>query len=343
MSSRPRNSTLLDALIAALLALTALVAFTGGFEIALGSLTLRSHSAWRILIVAGAVIGIRAWVVSRSRRADPRSLIPDPFVVVLLALIFLSIGYWFKYLLTSVGGADSYGYASAARMLASGHFVAAAPIADWLSSSNRLALASPLGWAPSSGGAGISPTYPLGLPALMAIFSTIAGSNAIFYVSPAMSLLTLWLVFRLARRWGDEQMALVATALVAWNPVFLTYAKQPMSDAAATAFLMLAVYLTVDDPQRSSTSANRRALLAGVAAGAAFLTRPALIVAVALIPLIALRGASPIKRMLITGIGVAVAAVVRLALQAHMFGSPFTTGYGSAEVLFSWASSWCTT
>ena len=204
MSSRPRNSTLLDALIAALLALAALVAATGGFEIAIGSLTLRSHSAWRILIVAGAVIGIRAWVFSRWRRADPRSLIPDPFVVVLLTLTFLSIGYWFKYLLTTIGGADSYGYASAARMLASGRLVEAAPIAEWLSSANRLALASPLGWAPAASGGGISPTYPLGLPALMAIFTTIAGSNTIFYVSPAMSLLTLWLVFRMARRWGDD-------------------------------------------------------------------------------------------------------------------------------------------
>src|SRR5688572_5086774 len=60
-SSRPRNSTLLDALIAALLALAALVAATGGFEIALGSLTLRSHSAWRVLAIALIPIGIRAW------------------------------------------------------------------------------------------------------------------------------------------------------------------------------------------------------------------------------------------------------------------------------------------
>jgi 4-amino-4-deoxy-L-arabinose transferase-like glycosyltransferase len=156
--------------------------------------------------------------------------------------------------------------------------------------------------------------------------------------------LTLWLVFRLARRWGDEQMALLATALVAWNPVFLTYAKQPMSDAAATAWLMLALYLAVSirHPQEEGASTPMhsmlRSALAGVAAGAAFLTRPALIVAVALIPLLALRGTSPIKRMLTAGIGIALAAVARLALQGHMFGNPFTTGYGSVEALFSWAA-----
>ena len=326
---------MLDALIAALVALAALVAATGGFEIALGSLVLRSHRAWRVRAIALIPIGIRMWLL---RDSEPGGRSPEPVRLVLLTLIFLSIGYWFKYLLTTVGGADSYGYASAARLLASGRLIETAPMAEWLSSANRVALTSPLGWAPAAGGGGISPTYPLGLPALMAIFTLVGGSNAFYCVSPAMSLLTLWLVFRLARRWGDEQMALLATALVAWNPVFLTYAKQPMSDAAATAWLLLAVYLAVDDPDVTPTNAISRSALAGVAAGAAFLTRPALIVAVALIPLLALRGTSPVKRMLIAGIGIAVAAVARLALQGHMFGNPFTTGYGSAEVLFSWAA-----
>lgn len=323
---------MLDALIAALLALAALVAATGGFEIALGSLTVSSHSGWRVLAIALLPLGFRVWTWDKQGGSALR--------IAMLSLIFLSIGYWFKYLLTTVGGADSYGYASAARMLAGFRLIEPAPLADWLSSPNRVALASPLGWAAAAGG-GISPTYPLGFPALMAVFSAIGGSNAIYYVSPGMSLLTLWLVFRLARRWGDEQMALLATALVAWNPVFLTYAKQPMSDAAATAWLMLALYL-IRHPQEGGASthhsATRNSALAGFAAGAAFLTRPALIVAVAVIPLLAFRGASPFKRMLIAGIGVAVAAVVRLALQGHMFGNPFSTGYGSTEALFSWAA-----
>ena len=321
---------MLDALIAALLALAALVAATGGFEIALGSLTLRSHSPWRVLAIALIPLGFRFW--TRDERPE------GVYRIAMLSLIFLSIAYWFKYLLATIGGADSYGYASAAQMLASGRLIEPAPIAEWLSAENRLALSSPLGWAPAAGGEGISPTYPLGFPALIAIFTTIGGSNALYYVSPAMSLLTLWLVFRLARRWGGEQMALLATALLAWNPVFLTYAKQPMSDASATAWLVLAIYLVVDSPDAPPTNAMWRSALAGLAAGAAFLTRPALLFAVALIPLLALRGADPFKRMLVVGSGIAVAAVARLAIQAQMFGSPFTTGYGSTDVLFTWAA-----
>jgi hypothetical protein len=337
-SSRPRNSTLLDALIAALLALAALVAATGGFEIEAGSLTLRSHSAWRVLAIALIPIGVRVWLAlsepaGSAASGTGRRVEWEPVRLFLLTLIFLSIGYWFKYLLTTIGGADSYGYASAARMLANGRLIEPAPIAEWLSSENRLALSSPLGWAPAAGGGGISPTYPLGLPALMAIF-TIAGSNALYYVSPAMSVLTLWLVFRLARNWSDERTALLATALVAWNPVFLTYAKQPMSDMAATAWLMLAFYL-IRHPREGGAS-TRRSALAGVAAGAAFLTRPALLFAVALIPLLARRGPKPFQRMLLAAAGMAVAAGIRLAVQAYMFGNPFSTGYGAPEALFSW-------
>ncbi len=330
---------MLDGLIAGLLALAALVAATGGVEVDLGPVTLRSHSAARVLVVALVPLGLRLWLWSREdRRAPLPSETPFLLRIALLTLIGLSIGYWFKYLLTSVGGADSYGYVSASRLLASGRLVDAAPIADWLTAPNRLELASPLGWAPSAGGDGIVPKYPLGLPALMAIFSAAAGPNAVYFVSPVMGLLTLWLVFRFTLRWADETSALLATALVAWNPVFLTYAKQPMSDVPATAWMMLALYfacvkLEADD---HTPAGFITAVFAGVAAGAAFLTRPALAVAVAIVPILAMRGPVPYRRMCLSGIGVAAAAIVQLALQAHLFGNPMATGYGSGEALFSW-------
>lgn len=344
---------MLDGLIAALLALAVLVAATGGGDIEVGPLALRSHSAWRVLAIAASLFGIRVW---RSRSSEPGARpalslvegIPDLVRLCLLTLILLSIGYWFKFLLATVGGADSYGYATAARQLASGGLVAPAPIAEWLSSPDRLALATPLGWAPWAGGHGIVPKYPLGFPALLALAGTIAGPNAIFFVSPAMGLLTLWLVYRFTRRWGDQTVALLATALVAWNPVFLTYAKQPMSDVAAAAWMMLALY-HAGSPVR-----------AGLSAGAAFLTRPALIVAGGVIPAVtaALKcrppgslkcrppgapkcrppGAGRIHHALIAGGIVAAAVAVQMSLQAFLFGSAFASGYGSAEALFSVAA-----
>ena len=70
-----------------------------------------------------------------------------------------------------------------------------------------------------------------------------------------MALLTLALVYRATRDWFDEEAALLAVAILAWNPVFVTYAKQPMSDVPATAWLTLAIVLAL---QRGALSALRR-------------------------------------------------------------------------------------
>ena len=117
----------------------------------------------------------------------------------------------------------------------------------------------------------------------MALFTLIGGTSAVFFVAPVTGLITLWLVYRLAREWFDAETALFATAMVAWNPLFITYAKQPMSDMPATMWVMLALWLAV----RSSSGS---AFGAGLAAGAAVITRPALLVAAAVIPLAAHRG-----------------------------------------------------
>jgi hypothetical protein len=93
-------------------------------------------------------------------------------------------------------------------------------------------------------------------------------------------------------------------------------------------WMVLALLLAV---QRSKTSA----LFAGLAAGAAVITRPALLVAAAVIPLAAHRGDAPKQRLLSAGLGVAAGVLVQMAIQWTLFGSPFSTGYGAAENLFA--------
>jgi 4-amino-4-deoxy-L-arabinose transferase-like glycosyltransferase len=218
---------------------------------------------------------------------------------------------------------------SASQLLLRGRLIDAAPVADLISAANRYRLASPLGWAPAPGGEGIVPTYPLGLPALMALFSIVGGPEAVYAVAPVMGLLTLWLVYRAAHRHLDEPTALLAVVTVAWNPVFIAYAKQPMSDVPATAWLLVSLVLAFS---RSAGSA----VWAGFAAGAAFLTRPALVLAGGLVPLLAMRGATPRRRALLSSMGVAAAVVTQMLLQSVLFGTAFTSGYGTADRLFSW-------
>ena len=300
-----------------------MLVFLAGVDIHLAGVTVRSHSAARVLAGAVALVLVRVrFGISSYSKWIMR--------LAMLTAICGSIESWFRFLLASIGGADSYGYVSASRAIAGGRLIDAAPIAEWISAANRLAIASPLGWTPAPDGAGIAPTFPIGTSFVMALFTFVGGADAVYFVAPITGLITLCLVYRLARTWYDAESALFAVALVAWNPLVVGYAKQPMSDMPATMWVTLALLLAV----RSSRGS---AFGAGLAAGAAVITRPALLVAAAVIPLAAHRGESARQRLAVAGAGLALALSVLMVIQNRLFGSPFSTGYGSGAALFSWS------
>ena len=286
-----------------------------------GGLSLRSHSAIRVLVVSAVLLAVR-WRMGIGPAGDWL------LRVFLLTAISGSVLTWFRFLLSTIGGADSYGYVSASQAIASGRLIEPAPIADWLSAANKLALASPLGWAPAADGSGIVPTYPIGVSMVMAAFSWIGGANAVFLVSPLMALVTLVVVYRFARDWFDPLVAMLAVTIVAWNPVFIAYAKQPMSDMAAATWLTLAMFLAL-------RTSDRSAVWAGVAAGAAVITRPVLLLAAAIVPLTANRTDATSNRAILAGMGVAIGVLIQATLQSQLFGSPFSTGYGAGGSIFS--------
>jgi hypothetical protein len=319
-SSRTRNS-ILDWLIAATLAIAAISALAG-IDVDLGAIELRSRGPWRALIVAAMLVAIR-W------RMTVESL---PLWLTRLTwrtAICGSGATWVCFLVPTIGGADSYGYVSAADLIARGRLVAEVPIASWLSADNRIAIASPLGWAPAVDGTGIVPAYPLGLPMVMALFITIAGANAVYAVAPLLAAITLFLVHRLTRAWYDADTALLATALVAWNPLFIAYAKQPMSDVPATMWMVLAMLL-------AATSKSSTAFAAGIAGACAVITRPALLPAALAIVWVAYRGDIARRRAMLCAAGLGAGLIVQMAMQSYLFGSPFSTGYGNTGALFSW-------
>lgn len=302
------------------MAATAIVALAG-IDAHIGGLSIRAHSATRVLIVVAMLVAARIW----TGIVNPAVWITR---VALLTAISGSVMTWLRFLLTAIGGADSYGYGSAARLIASGRLIDTVPIAEWLSAANRMAIASPLGWAPSADGSGIVPTYPLGVSYVMAAFDSIGGPHAIFLVSPVMALVALVLVYRFACDWFDREIALFAVVVAAWNPIFIAYAKQPMSDMAATMWIMLAVLLAL----RSNVASG---FFAGAAAGAAVITRPALLVAAAITPLGAYRGKSSLQRAAVCVAGLGLGVMIQMALQRRMFGSPFASGYGTAGAVFA--------
>jgi hypothetical protein len=318
-SSRRRNS-ILDWLLAATLAV-AVISGLAGIDVTIGGVAVSAHRPLRVLAIAAVLLGVR-W------RLGIESL---PLWLMRLAMLTAICGSavtWLRFLVTTVGGADSFGYVSASQLIAQGRLFGDAPIAEWLTAANRMAIASPLGWTPSPDNAGIAPTFPIGVSVVMALFALIAGPDAVFFVAPVMAAITLVLVYRLACTWYDADTALFATAIMAWNPLFITYAKQPMSDVPATMWMVLALFLAV-----RATAAT--GFGAGLAAGMAVITRPALLIAAAITPWLARRGAKPVARAALTAAGVAVGVGVLMALQHRLFGSAFSTGYGAAENLFA--------
>jgi hypothetical protein len=167
----------------------------------------------------------------------------------------------------------------------------------------------------------------------MAVARIVFGSVGPFLVPPICYVLLLIVVGRLGRSWYGAPAGWLAAALAAWDPILVTYAKQPMSDVPAALFAVISVWCLA---RRS-----RLPLLAGVAAGVSFVIRPG---GLGLIAALALFAAWPRESRWRDAsrfaIGLAPFVLAQALLQWRLFGSPFTTGYGSVAELYRGASVW---
>jgi hypothetical protein len=322
-----------------LLASGAAIVAGGGFTLAAGRILIRVHTPWR-LVVAGAAAAAAAFVfggpdaVGRdlertwaARRAWAPWVAGSAAAATLLAGLLL--GTW------TAGSADSYGYVSQALLWLGGSTVQARPLAahvPWPAADWSF---SPLGYRPAATPGAIVPTYPPGLPLLMAGAAAVAGPGGVFWIVPLLGAAAVWLTFLFARHLADASAGAVAAVLLAASPVFLFQLVQPMSDVPVTAW-WLATLLGV---------AAGRPGLAGACAAAAVLTRPNLapLAGWALAGVI-LRGGVPARRQARLRDAVSFIAPVAAALAflgvlyAHWYGHPLATGYGAASDLFSAAN-----
>jgi hypothetical protein len=248
--------------------------------------------------------------------------------VALLAVALTSIGYWLVFLTTICGGSDSYGYVSASELIRGGRLIEPQPIAAWLPVASPLDVATPAGYVPAADRTGIAPSYPLGLPVLMAVAQTAAGPFGPYLVPPICGAILLLLVWRLATTWYGDRAGWLAAALVAWEALVVTYAKQPMSDVPAAMFAILSVWCLV--------APSRRSLAAGLAAGASFVTRPGGIGLIVVLAALAAWPSQSRRRDAIRFVlGLAPFVLAQALLQWRLFGSPFTSGYGPVTQLFA--------
>jgi hypothetical protein len=236
------------------------------------------------------------------------------------------------------GGADSYGYVSQAGLWQQGLPIVRQSVvrqSPWPRAAETWA---PLGYRPSPKlRDAIVPVYAPGLPLLMALLQAIAGSCGAFLVVPLCGALTVWLTFMLGRRLFDvPAVTLWGAALVATSPVFLYQLMNAMSDVPVTAAWMLALVLAV----------MARPLASGVAMSVAIAIRPNLApLALVLAAWLAMasgsdegsfkRRGSGARNLVRFLIGVAPAVLGIGWLNARLYGSPLTSGYGTTGNLYS--------
>ena len=311
---------ILLSIAAGLAALSIILAVSGGFRTTVGGLRISARSPLPIALLA--FINFTVWL-SAARRANAiaadleaaweacerhsKLVVGIALTSALLAGVFAT---------RSAAGADASGYVSESAMLMSGRLYHADELSD-LARGHDPFLTSPLGWRPAGDGRQ-SPTYPPGLPLLMAIphaIGGVAGASALVILTGIVAVLATGL---LAWQLGGSIAAVIAAAFLAFTPVFLYQAIQPMSDVPVTAAWMLCfLLLTID-----------RSPGAGIACAIAILIRPNL-APLAIVPLFVAR------RRVAFAVPVAVAGAFLASTQWLWYGSPFRSGYGTADELFA--------
>lgn len=217
-------------------------------------------------------------------------------------------------------GADSSGYLNQARLWRAGHLVVPIPMVDRLGLSHEFDGAfAPLGFMGGTTPGTIVPTYPPGFPLHLAIAEAAGGRGAIGAVVPLCAAGSAVLLFLLARMLGvSRAWAIAGTVSLCLSSVVIFQSVQPMTDVPAMFWSLATIVLVMK-------SGNRRVLAA--AAGAAFaigvLVRPTNIL---LLPaaLILLRR----RDIGVFALGGAPFALLLLATNEVLFGSPFKSGYG---------------
>jgi hypothetical protein len=322
---------------AALGAYALLVGWTGGFDVRLAGVRVRSRawerpailaaagSAWLLYVRRREVIGAlaRVWAVADHPRGAR--------VLAGLGLTWtLAAGLMFGTFAS--GGADSYGYVGQARLLLAGRLTDTVPVRAAFSWPDAAATLIPLGFTSGTAAGVIAPRYPPGLSVLMAPFALVS-EQAIYLLVPLFGAVAVWLIYRLGAELGDPLAGGVAALLLAASPTFLYQLVQPMSDVPTMACWLGALLM-----------ASRRTVASAAAAGAlssvAVMIRPNLVPLAVLILVQSAFADRALRRPRAAAFVTALApGLVALGWIQHVrYGSPFASGYGSIDEGFSAAN-----
>lgn len=310
------------------------VALTGGFDLRIAGLRLRSRSWVRpaVLATVGAmVLGVVARARMAALSAQTWRVVDSPaiapWLVVPAAAWTLAAGVGFSTF--AIGGADSYGYVGQARLLAHGRLTDTVPLSPDYTWPDVEATLTPLGFTIGKPPGVIAPKYPPGLPLLLAPLAAWS-ETSIYWLVPAFGALLIWITYRLGAVFGDSLAGAMGATVLAVSPTFLYQVVQPMSDVPSAACWLGALLL-------ASRGLPSAAAGAGAICSLAILIRPNLapLAAVIAMPAIFSGRASRTRRAALFAVALVPALAVLGWIQDVRYGSPLASGYGTLADGFS--------
>ena len=324
--------TAILAIAAALFLWGLAIALGDGFIIHTSVGTFSSRRPSRPFLAAAALVILYAASLRANSPEAVRRLakFPWPRVIATAApMAAFLIGVNYSAFLGA--GPDSSGYVSQAHKWVNGDL--RSPIPDWAihgTFGGALWAGAPVGYTLAADQQSYVPVYSPGVPLIMSLFERAAGPDAVFYVVPLFGALLVWGTYLLGRQLADEWAGAIAAALMLVSPAFLWLLIEPMSDVPVAACWTMALVLA------SQADGAIAAFTSGVASGTAILMRPN-VAPLAIFPglLLLLSGRRRLIDILLFGIPAASAALVIATINARWYGSPFTSGYGSIDSLYS--------
>ncbi|MFA5264775.1 MAG: hypothetical protein WC378_13210 [Opitutaceae bacterium] len=253
------------------------------------------------------------------------------FRIIFLAALLFYAGFLALRMGAVAGAADSSGYINAASEILSGEFHPLQRTIDGLPAADLPSHAYvPLGFSPDqSDSARINPTYPMGLPLLIAAASFVCGLNAAPSAVLLVSSLALAVAtYKIGRTCGLVRCSSFFVAFsLACSPQVLMMSIQTMSDIPAGAAVSLALLWGMQAEKH-----DRAAFGAGLAFGLAVLIRPT---SVLLAPVMLLLCYSSFRALLWIGIGALPGFATNLIFNRMLYGNPLSSGYGAMGDFFS--------
>jgi hypothetical protein len=313
---------------------------TGGFVVENGPIRLTARGVKNPLIIAGAAWGLlvilgRAGLARATAEMAPFVDRRATSIAIVIAAACAGTGFGFNTF--AAHSTDPSGYVSTSKMLLEGQLVRVEPLVKtfgWHGGGWNFA---PLGHRPGVAEGDIVPTYPLGLPAIMALAWAAFGEFGAYAAVPLTGAALVVGCFLLGRRLHSRTAGLVAAALVATSPVQLFHVVQPMSDVPAAAWVVFALAAALGDRWPS-------AVAAGLCLGMAAATRPNLaplgLVVAACVAGWPLRPRGELRwtRLVWLGAGLVPVLAPLMAANLWLYGSASSTGYGGLEQYFAWSN-----